>query len=483
MRNVLFATSEAHPLIKTGGLADVSGSLPQALNKLNCDVRVLLPYYQEIKNKLDNVKQIAQFSISGHTGSISLLETTLPGSEVKVWLVDYPKAFDRPGNPYLDEQGLPWPDNAERYTLFSKAATLIATGQIIADWKPEIVHCNDWQTGLIPALLAQQPQKPATLFTIHNLAYQGMFSRETYLSLDLPDYLWSPDTMEFHDQISFIKGGLVFANIITTVSPGYAREIQTAEFGYGLEGLLKHRADRLSGILNGIDMDIWDPSKDPLIEHHFTVKTFKEKQKNKTALQKYFSLPVESGTPLIGMVGRLVQQKGIDIVLEALPDLLQKPVQLVILGTGEKEYESAIKQFATQYPKQVAALIGYDETLAHRIEAGADMFLMPSRFEPCGLNQLYSLRYGTVPVVQGVGGLLDSIVDANTQTQKNKTATGYIFDEASPDALLKTLERAIKTYKKPQTWRSITRTGMQQNFSWEESAKKYIQLYEKATAL
>jgi len=483
MRNVLFVTSEIHPLIKTGGLADVSGSLPQALNKLNCDVRVLLPYYQEIKNKLDNIKQIAQFSVSGHTGTVSLLETLLPGTEVKVWLIDYPEAFDRPGNPYLDLQGSPWPDNAMRYTLFSKAACLIATGQILSEWKPEIVHCNDWQTGLIPALLAGLPKKPATLFTIHNLAYQGMFTWEEYQSLDLPDYLWSPDTMEFHNQFSFIKGGLVFANIITTVSPGYASEIQTAEFGYGLEGLLKHRADKLTGILNGIDMDIWDPAKDPLIKQNYSALTLEDKQTNKLALQKEFSLPIEPETPLIGMVGRLVQQKGIDLVIKALPKLLKKSVQLVILGTGEKEFEKAIKQIANQFPQQVAALIGYDEALAHRIESGVDIFLMPSRFEPCGLNQLYSLRYGTVPVVQGVGGLLDSIRDANTQTKKNKTATGFIFSEPSSDALLKTLMRAIRTYKNPKTWSSIARTGMQQNFSWEESAKKYIQLYEKAISL
>ncbi|NOX44014.1 MAG: glycogen synthase GlgA, partial [Gammaproteobacteria bacterium] len=480
MRNVLFVTSEVHPLIKTGGLADVSGSLPQALNELNCDVRILLPYYQETKNKLGNVDQIAQFSVSGLPDTITLLESRIPESNVKIWLIDYPAAFGRPGNPYLNPEGLPWPDNAERFTLFAKAAVLIASGQIVSNWKPDVIHCNDWQAALVPALLALNSQRPATLFTIHNLAYQGLFSQEKFKTLALPDYLWSPDTLEFHNQFSFIKGGLVFADQITTVSPTYAKEIQTAEFGYGLEGLLKHKADRLTGIINGIDLATWNPATDPLIEKNYSTDTFPDKQQNKTALQKEFSLPTEAKIPLIGMIGRLVYQKGIDLVLDALPELIKRPFQLVILGSGEKEYENAIKKLSQQYPEKIAAQIGYDEALAHRIEAGIDVFLMPSRFEPCGLNQLYSLRYGSVPIVGNVGGLSDTIIGLNKITQKDKTATGFIFNEANPKSLISTVEHVLQTYKKPRIWNTITKTGMSQNFSWEKSAMKYLQLYEQA---
>lgn len=482
MRNVLFVTSEVHPLIKTGGLADVAASLPQALNALNCDLRVLLPYYQETKSRLDTITPIVKFNVAGLPDTMTLLESILPESNVKVWLLDYPAAFDRPGNPYLNPQGLPWPDNAERYALFSKAAALIATGQIVSDWKPDIIHCNDWQSALVPALLVQQSQRPATLFTIHNLAYQGLFSREKFDTLSLPDYLWSPDTLEFHNQISFIKGGLVFADQITTVSPSYAKEIQTVEFGYGLEGLLKHNADRLTGILNGIDLTTWDPSSDPALIKNYTVNTLSHKYKNKAALQNEFSLPVEEKIPLIGMIGRLVYQKGIDLVLDALPKLIKHRFQLVLLGSGEKEYEDSIKKLCQQYPQQVAAHIGYDEAQAHRIEAGTDMFLMPSRFEPCGLNQLYSLRYGSIPIVGNVGGLADSIVDLNTLTQKEKTATGFKITDASSESLITTIERALQIYKKPHIWNTLIRSGMNQDFSWEKSANKYLQLYEKALA-
>ena len=266
MKNILFVTSEAHPFIKTGGLADVSGSLPQALSRLNCNVRVLLPYYQEIKDKLPDTRQVAQFSVDGMPGTITIREDPLSTENLKTWFIDYPAAFDRPGNPYLQPDGEPWEDNAERYSLFCKAAVLIASGQLIPEWNTDVVHCNDWQTGLIPALLAQQDKRPATIFTIHNLAYQGLFNQEKFSSLVLPEQLWSPEALEFHNQFSFIKGGLVFADILTTVSPSYADEIQTEEFGYGLEGLLNHRRDRLSGVLNGIDTQVWNPATDTLIE-------------------------------------------------------------------------------------------------------------------------------------------------------------------------------------------------------------------------
>lgn len=480
MRKILFVTSEAHPLIKTGGLADVSGSLPPALSKLNCDVRVLLPFYREISRKLPETKQIAQFSVGGLPGTITIREMEEHEPNLKTWFVDYPAAFDRPGNPYLAENGEPWEDNAERFSLFCKAACLLATGQLLPDWQCDLVHCNDWQSGLVPALLAQQQNRPATLFTIHNLAYQGLFSHDKFKSLVLPEHFWSPQALEFHNQFSFIKGGLVYADLITTVSPTYAQEIQTEEFGYGLEGLLSHRQEQLSGILNGIDMQIWNPATDAALAKNYGLENIKNKKINKQALQHEFSLPEEDNIPLVGMVGRLVYQKGIDLVLDVLPDLCESQFQLVLLGSGDKKFEQALLEVSQQYQANIAVSIGYDEAQAHRIEAGADMFLMPSRFEPCGLNQLYSLRYGTVPIVGNVGGLFDSIVDLNVKTQKDKSATGFIIDTATPECLLKTLERAFDTYKKPRIWSNILKTGMQQDFSWEKSAAKYLQLYEHA---
>jgi len=476
---VLFVASEAHPLIKTGGLADVCGSLPPALRSLGVDVRLLLPAYFDALHVAGTLRAVAQIPIPRIGAKATLLQGRLPGTQVPLWLVDYPPAFGRAGHPYLAADGRPWYDNAARFALLAEVAVALARGQAGIAWHPDVVHCHDWQTGLVPALLATTAPRPATVFTIHNLAYQGIFPAAMLGALGLPPVLWSIDALEFHGSLSFIKGGIAFADRVNTVSPTYAREIQTPALGSGLDGLLRARGDRLSGILNGIDVRAWNPGRDRFIAHPYTAKRYRDKTANKIALQKEFGLP-RAGVPLFGLVGRLVEQKGIDLVLDAWPNLLDEPVQLVALGTGERTYESALAQLAARYPDRVAAKIGYDEALAHRIEAGADVFLMPSRFEPCGLNQMYSLRYGTLPIVRRVGGLADTVVDASASARAAGAATGFAFDAPTPDALHRTVQRAMALYRDPRAWQQVAVNGMRQDFSWERSADAYTALYARA---
>ena len=479
MHKVLFVASEAHPLSKTGGLGDVCGSLPPALRELGADVRLLMPAYRDAKAAAGALRVVAQLPVlRGSTAT--LLEGILPGTDVPLWLVDYPPAYDRAGHPYLDTQGQSWYDNAPRFALLCQVAATLARGTASIDWRPDVVHCHDWQTGLVPALLALQTPRPATVFTIHNLAYQGLFPMEIFGTLDLPASLWSHHALEFHGQLSFIKGGLAFADRLTTVSPTYAREIQTPEYGCGLEGLLALRADRLSGILNGIDVATWDPARDSHLVQPYSARAFAKKKANKAALQELCGLPVAPDIPLIGMVGRLVEQKGIDLVLDAWPQLAERELQLIALGAGESRYEDAWRQLRERHPDRLAVRIGYDETLAHRIEAGADMFLMPSRFEPCGLNQMYSLRYGTVPIVRDVGGLADTVIDAAPSALADGSATGFVFDGASPEALLKAVQRALAMYADAPAWRALALNGMRLDFSWKKSAREYIDLYARA---
>jgi len=475
---ILFVSSEAYPLIKTGGLGDVAGSLPCALLDLQLDVRLIMPAYATAVGQLGDTKILAQFSEG--TDTVTLREGQLPDSPLKVWLVDAPGYFDRPGNPYLNSNGQPWADNAARFALFSRIVTRLALNQAGLNWAPDIVHCNDWQTGLIPALLALSAQRPASVFTIHNLAYQGLFPAHNLQQLGLPASWWSHHILEFHEQLSFIKGGLVFADRINTVSPGYAREIQTAEFGNGLEGLLRHRSAVLSGILNGIDTEEWNPATDPLLEKHYDANNLSGKHANKQALQTALGLPQKPGTPLLGLVSRLVTQKGIDIILDAIPSLVKLPLQLALLGSGDQTLETRLTTLARQYPNKLAVSIGYDETLAHRIEAGADMYLMPSRFEPCGLNQMYSLRYGTVPIVRNVGGLADTVTDTSAKTLAKGTANGFIINTDDSLALLKTIKRALRRYRDKAQWQQLQTTGMQQDFSWRNSAQEYLSLYRQA---
>jgi starch synthase len=482
MTKVLYVASEAYPLMKTGGLADVAGSLPVALKSLRCDVRLLIPAYPDALSKLKNSSSISTISLPGLPGQVNLIEAQLPDSRLKVWLVDYPAAFERPGNPYLDNHGNPWPDNAERFSLLCKVAHSISIDQANLNWQPDIVHCNDWQTGLIAPLLHDHPSRPATIFTIHNLAYQGLFSRDLFLALGLAETFWTFTALEFHGQLSFIKGGLNFADRISTVSPRYAAEIQTPEFGCGLDGLLRYRSKTLTGIINGIDNTIWNPATDKYIEKNYDRDDLKSKAINRQALQKIFNLAISSEPLLIGFIGRLVDQKGIDIILDSIDSLVKLPIQLVILGTGKSTYENALIKSAKKYSSHISVVIDYDEALAHKIEAGADAFLMPSKFEPCGLNQLYSLKYGTLPIVHQVGGLADTVTDISKKNLAAKIATGITIKDLNCAQLFMAVERTLSLYNKPRSWKNVMRTAMAQEYDWQTSAKQYIKLYREAIA-
>jgi starch synthase len=474
----LFATSEAHPLIKTGGLADVAGILPVKLAHLGWEVGIILPAYPACKTRLKNLTEVVSLRIPSVPGLIRILKGQLPGGPNPVWLVDSPAHFDRLGNPYLNEDGQDWPDNAARFATFCRAIVMFANHPEF-DWQPDIIHCNDWQTGLVPPLLAPIKNRPATLFTIHNLAYQGVFPRQQFETLELPPHLWSPSALEFHHQFSFIKGGLVFADWLTTVSPTYAQEILTPEFGCGLDGVLRKRADHLTGILNGVDYQRWDPTRDSFIEKCYGRTSWHHKALNKLALQRRYGLPENKTIPLLGFVGRLVEQKGIDLIIDILPKLFSENIQVVFLGEGDESCQNALQKLASRYPQQMGLFIGYDEPLAHGIQAGADIFLMPSRFEPCGLTQIYALRYGTVPIVRSTGGLSDTVVNVTEESLRQGLATGFVFKEAAPSVLLATIRRALVLYAQHSQWRKLALAGMEQDFSWQASAQIYLSLYHR----
>ena len=476
---ILFATSEAFPLIKTGGLGDVSGSLPRTLKTLRQDIRLVLPAYPQARQRMKRLQTVAELELPPFPGPVRILRGRLPSTRLPVYLVDAPLLFERAGDPYRAANGQDWQDNHLRFALLSHVTARIGLNQVGLDWQPDIVHCNDWQTGLVPALLQDAPERPRTVFTIHNLSYQGLFPPQTLHEVGLTSRLWGTDGLEFYGQLSFIKGGLVFADHLTTVSPTYAEEIQTPRHGYGLEGLLTHRRDHLSGILNGIDYREWDPQTDPYIHAPYTGEDIQLKQSNKHALQEAFGLKVNDRTPVLAFIGRLVEQKGIDLLLEAiLPLLAQRDLQLVILGAGEPRLERRVQDMVAAFPEQVAAFVGYSEAHAHLIEAGSDMFVMPSRFEPCGLNQMYSLRYGTPPIVHRTGGLADTVVDTDKATLADGTATGFVFSPEEPLALRGALERAMALYRHKTHWRQLMLQGMTQDFSWQRSAREYIALYK-----
>ena len=474
---ILFATSEAYPLIKTGGLADVSSGLPQAIAKLGHDIRVILPAYKQIIDEWD-YKEVCVHNVDGY--QVRLLSINLTETDATIWLIDIPELFYRIGGPYGAPDGNDWPDNAERFSTFAKVVSEIALNRLELNWQPDVVHCNDWQTGLVPAYLSLQEKRPSTVFTIHNLAYLGLFSHQKFIQLDLPGHWWAWNMMEFHHHFSFIKGGLIFADQINTVSPTYAEQIKTPEFGYGMEGLLNYRSHLLSGILNGVDYQQWSPETDTLIPQNYSIDSFQDKKVNKQALQKHFELPEKADAMLIGVVGRMVEQKGYDLIIHALAEMSKYNIQVVMLGSGESHLEHALLNSMDDYPEQVSIIIGYDENIAHLIEAGSDMFMMPSRFEPCGLNQFYSLKYGTIPFVNDTGGLADSVVDSSPENIKNGTATGFKMTTINHESFIETFEKAVNIFQNQQKWRQISKTGMRNDFSWKKSAEKYVFLYQKS---
>ena len=481
---ILMASSEAHPLIKTGGLADVAASLPAALRALGHDARLIIPAYPRAARQLREPKSLCELRLPGCRGTVRILEGSHPDQDLPVYLVDAPDYFCREGNPYTDLSGRDWGDNAERFLLLCRAIAQIAQGLPAVGWQPDVLHCNDWQTGLALPLLQDLSERPATVFTIHNLAYQGLFDRATFDRIGLPPSLWNLWGVEFHQRMSFIKGGIVFSDRVNTVSPTYAEEVRTPRFGCGLDGLLRQIGTRFSGILNGVDYRDWDPATDPLILQTYDRDTFGLKAENKLDLQREFGLTRNEGALVLGHVGRLVEQKGVDLILAILPGLLKDPgIQLVVQAEGERHLEQALLALNAAHPKQVGVFLGYDETRAHRIEAGCDAFLMPSRFEPCGLNQLYSLRYGTVPIVHRTGGLADTVSQVTAHSLADGTATGFLFDEASAESLGHAVEQALVLYRgNPDSWRRLATAGMSRDFSWEVSARSYVQLYQDAIA-
>jgi len=463
---VLFVAPECAPLTKTGGLGDVAGALPEALRALGIDVRILLPAYGALPSR-----EVAKVGLLGK--SVRIKETAHP-SGVPLYLLDCPELYVRNGGPYQSGEGEDWPDNALRFGLLSRAAALLGGASSPLAWRPEVVHCNDWPTALAPVYLRRERKPAASLLTVHNLAFQGLFEAEVLGELGLPAADYSMERLEFYGRLSFLKGGLACADALTTVSPTYAAEIRREEHGCGLDGLLRARAAQLSGILNGIDSATWDPARDPLIPENYDLRSLELKRENKAALQARLELSVDERVPLLGMVSRLTHQKGIDLVLAAAEELLALPAQLVVLGKGDRAHEHSLAALAARHPGQVAVATGFNEELAHLIEAGADVFLMPSRFEPCGLNQMYSQRYGTPPVARATGGLVDTVVDGET---------GFLFEPAESAALTAAVRRALAARGDAVRWRAIQRAGMARDFSWAEPARRYADLYLRLARL
>ncbi len=480
---ILFATSEAHPLIKTGGLADVSGALPAALHALGADIKILIPGYRQVLDKCRHATPFAQLPNPFVPGTVDLLEAQLPDTSVPVLIVAYDAFFNREGGPYQMASGGDWPDNALRFGLLSYVAAWLSSQYNTTAWQPDILHCNDWQTGLAPAYLRFWPgRKPPSIMTIHNLAYQGIFGPDTVDMLHLPPESFKMQGLEYYGNLSFLKAGIFYCDRITTVSPTYAREIQQETLGFGMHGLLQERRAVLSGILNGIDTEAWDPRHDPHLPYRYDAKHLDAKTKNKTALQQALGLQVDARAPLVGIVSRITYQKGSDIALAVMHDLVREGVQFALLGTGDKVVELAFIEMAHAHPGRISVTIGYEEGLSHRIEAGADMFLMPSRYEPCGLNQMYSQRYGTPPITYATGGLLDTIIDATPENLGAGTATGFLFTAMNRHACAQAVRRAIALYREPQAWRRLQIAALRRDFSWRKSAGEYLKLYRSLAA-
>lgn len=469
---VLFAAAEAFPLVKTGGLGDVAGALPRALAAAGADVRMVMPGYPQATRSGQPFRAAAAFErLLGRFPS-RLLATRLAGSDLPLWLVDCPELYNREGSPYRDATGRDWADNHLRFAAFAQAVARIAEGpeMAVGGWRPDIVHLNDWHCGLAPNYLrGNSRRRPGLVFTIHNLAYQGLAPAEALSALDLSPDDFTPAGCEFWGKISFLKAGLVGADRITTVSPTYAREIQSAPAGFGLEGVISSRARDLIGILNGIDDRVWNPATDALIARPYTVDTLPDKAGNTAAVRQMFALEPELGRPLIGLVSRLVEQKGIDVLLAAMPGVIAAGAQVACLGEGDTLLQSRLQAMADIYPGRVGVRIAFDEATAHLLTAGCDLLVLPSRFEPCGMTQLYGQRYGTLPVVHRVGGLADTVTDG---------VDGFTFDGLTPERLVTALTRAANVLTETATWRRIQRQAMAKSLSWRPCAARYLDLYD-----
>lgn len=490
--NIVYLTTEAVPFAKTGGLADVCGTLPTRIASLGHRAAVIMPAFRSVRESgLPIETTDCSFAVTMADRKLvgaRLLKGRLPDSDVPVWFIDQPQYFDRESL-YGTSAG-DYRDNAERFAFFCRAA-MQAIARI--GWTVDMVHCNDWQSGLVPALMKALPgthpwiSRASSIITIHNLAYQGSFPPHDFQWTGLDWSHFNPEEFEFYGQLNYLKTGIVSADMITTVSPRYADEICTPEHGCGLDGVLSARADRVVGIINGIDRTVWDPTTDSKLACNYDIKTWPAgKLENKRSLQQQFDLERSDDLPLIGLVGRLAEQKGWDLILPVLHWHLSedRPTQWIVLGSGDTRYEQPLNELRNQYPKKFALHLGFDDGLAHRIEAGADLFVMPSRYEPCGLNQLYSLRYGTVPIVTNTGGLANTVVDTTAATLADETATGFYVHEHKPHALDDAIGRALHLrHHAPHQWEKIVQTGMGQDWSWRKSATQYIDLYEQTSAL
>jgi len=481
---VLHAAAECYPVVRTGGLGDVLAALPPAQRAAGLDARLLLPGYPAVREALEEARPVARLDGLPGAAAVTLLAGRFAGSEVPVYAIEAPELYDRPGNPYLGPDGLDWPDNVQRFGLLGWIAARLGRGGVDPGWQADIVHAHDWHAGLAPAYLvlgADSQPTPAGVFTIHNLAFQGLFPAASMEILGLPGASFTIDGLEFWGSLSFMKAGLVTAGRVTTVSPGYAKEIATPEFGCGLDGVIRARGGDVVGILNGVDETTWTPAGDPALARTFDRDDLAGRAVNRRALLDLFGLD-EAGGPLFGVVSRLSEQKGLDLVLAALPVLLGCGGTLVLLGTGDAALEAGFQAAAEAAPGRIGLRLGYDDRLAHLVFGGSDAVLVPSRFEPCGLTQLYAMRYGALPVVRRTGGLGDTVHDASAEALRAGVATGIVFEAVTAAAVGQAIERTAALFADRATWRSVQQTAMAQRFSWRDAAASYQALYRGLTA-
>lgn len=475
---ILIASAEVHPYSKTGGLADMTGALSKALVEAGCEVTLVTPLYAGIAARYPELTVGESLQIPMASQTMSGRVRILPiNPNFTINFIEQPRYFERPG--LYQENGVDYPDNAERFAFFCKAILQVAQAMAVP---PDIIHLHDWQCGLVPSLLhhgrssGKWMDPPRVCFTIHNLAYQGNFPPYEYSWTNLPRDFFHLDSLEFYGQMSFLKAGIVFTNVITTVSPRYSREILTREYGCGMEGILQHRQGALVGILNGVDYSEWKTTGNPHLRHAYSLSRLKGKEREKIRLQNELGLAPSPGTPLFGNIGRMVEQKGIDLLIGALEEMLDRDIQMVCLGSGQAEYEQALLALAGRHPAKMAVRVGFNTALSHQIEAGCDFYLMPSRFEPCGLNQMYSLRYGTIPIVRATGGLDDSVIDI---TEALDRANGIKFHDYSVGALVKSIHKALALFREPLLLKHYRQNGMKADFSWKKTALEYLDVYAK----